>query len=65
MTFKKVILKVLCNSYCRLNENVKILYYSSFNMYYNMCFFCNWRTAGLYADMDFKEGELVLKDPML
>ncbi|KAG4975519.1 hypothetical protein JHK86_034993 [Glycine max] len=25
----------------------------------------SYRTAGLYADMDFKEGELVLKDPML
>ena len=24
-----------------------------------------WRTTGLYADLDFKEGELVLKDQML
>ena len=30
-----------------------------------VCVFCNLRTAGVFAAMDFKEGDLVLKDQML
>lgn len=44
--------------------NDHVNYYSCFKMFYIVCFFCNLKTAGVYADMDFKEGELVLKDPM-
>lgn len=43
----------LCSNNCR-------------SMFFSYLLLIKWRrTAGVYADMDFKEGELVLKDQML